>query len=205
MFLLAREVAALLQTVDREVDILFGKTIVVLLMLPVEVEDHEVVPRRAKLAILANKGTIVTIDDAIAEVEAKAIHLGIVEEEAAVEVDAALAVYILILIGQKSHPVTGLAKDGRKESTIVPSPRLPQTMGGEQLLEHVAGQIPRTHHVGEHNQAVFNGQTQLMRRSGKRITIELGMILVVTLAEYQHNRRATIADGIDLQVVHLVF
>ena len=174
-------------------------------MLPVEVEDHEVVPRRAKLAILANKGTIVTIDDAIAEVEAKAVHLGIVEEEAAVEVDAALAVDILILIGQKSHPVAGLAKDGREENAVVPSPRLPQAMGGEQLLEHVAGQIPRTHHVGEHNQAVFDGQPQLMGRSGKRITIELGMILVVTLAEYQYNRRTTIADGIDLQVVHLVF
>ena len=173
-----------------------------------QVRSHQMEDDQVVLLVLALQ-TVVLLEHAfvelvktgIAGIELCLAQLRIVQEEATAEVIDRLIGLRQELVGDKRHVIARLAEHLGEERIVAPLARIADSMERQHILEHVARQIPRGHHIGKRHQTARLGHRQLTGCRRHLVAIELGVVFVIALANHQDDVRHTEGTAIDLYLV----
>ena len=87
--------------------------------------------------------------------------------------------------------IARLAEHLGEERIVAPLARIADGMERQHVLEHVTRQVPRSHHIGKGHQRPLLCHRHLTGCRRHVVAIELGVVLVVTLTDHQHDVRHT--------------
>ena len=164
-------------------------------MLAVEVEDGELssvfgaVVAALKAVVVVEQVFVEDVHAVVAHVKLRLAQLGVVEEEAPAEVVDGILGARQKLVGEKRHVIARLAEHFGKERIVAPFALVAGGIEREEMLEDEAREVPRGHHVVEGHQLASSAAFQLAWRGGLVVAIELRVVLVVALADDEHDLR----------------
>ena len=171
-------------------------------VLPPKVEQIEIAAPRGVVFEQLGDAPVVATAEGVAEIEAKAVEMRVVEKERTVEVDRTLRNTLVKLVGDESHLEAGAPKEERKEHPVRPCARRVGTVGRKEGLEGIAGEVPRRDHVVKHRQLALSAQPVELRRGALPIAVKAGVVFVVTLADHHHNVGRARCDAVHACRVH---
>ena len=171
-----------------------------------QVEDEEVrvnvnVPVPVNTVIVAKQSLVEDVKLRVSHVKLLLGERLVVDEESAREVIHRLLGLRQELIGEECHPVARLAEELAEERIVAPVRRVAHAVGGHQVLEYEARQVPRRYgvvHLGQQSRAL---QLHLLRHVLLVVAVELRMALIETLAQDKHYRRALHVTRVHLRPV----
>ena len=130
---------------------------------------------------------VVSVSTAVAGIKLALAEVRIVEEEAAAEVVDGILRLGLELIRQKVHLIASLTEHLGEERLIAPFPLFADSPERQHVLEHKTREIPRSHHIRKDYQTAVCRHCHLSWSRRLVIAIELRVVLVIALADYQHD------------------
>ena len=130
---------------------------------------------------------VVSVSTAVAGIKLALAEVRIVEEEAAAEVVDGILRLGLELIRQKVHLIASLTEHLGEERLVAPFPLFADSPERQHVLEHKTREIPRSHHIRKDYQTAVCRHCHLSWSRRLVIAIELRVVLVIALADYQHD------------------
>ena len=189
-----------------ETSLLLAVTILVAHMLTHQVEDGEVVLaavfRCLQLVVVVIEQTVIEgMKLGVAAIKLQLAQLWIVQEETATEViDGFLGLWQK-LVGDEGDMIACLAEQLWEERIVAPLSLLANHMGREDVLENKTRQVPTGHDIRKLGQ--FTGSLQSLLTWGRlhEITILLGVVSAIALADDEYDLWRAIGAGIHLDLV----
>ena len=174
-------------------------------VLPPKVEQIKVAPPRGVVFEQLGDAPVVATAEGVAEIEAKAVEMRIVEKERTVKVDRTLRKALVKLVGDESHLEAGAPKEEGEEHAVCPCARRVGAVCRKEGLEGVAGEVPRRDDVVKYRQLALSAQAVELWGGALPIAVKAGVVFVVTLADHHHNVGRARRDAVHACRVHHVF
>ena len=167
-----------------------------------QVENHEVsltLPIGLRTLIIGLQETLVkTVGLGVTNIKLPLAQFRIVQEEVAAEVVDGLLRLGQELVGDKRYVIASLAEHLWEKRLVAPLATIADGIERQHVLEDKARQIPRGHHIGKRNERTIFGHHHLIGCCLFLIAVELGVMLVVALANHQHDVGHAIAAAVHL-------
>ena len=142
----------------------------------------------------------------VAMVKTELLHLGIIQEERTVEIDASLRNGVEELIGEKGNLEFCALEQGWKEDAFRPSASFIGTLSGEEGSKSIACDVPRRNDIIKDNQLPSLCTFTESWCRGQAISVERSMMFVVAFADDDHDVWTTLVCHLqNRQVLHACF
>ena len=167
-------------------------------------EDDEVVLALFFLqfvVIVGKQSVIQGVKFRIAAVKLEFAQFGVIEEEAAAEIEYSLLGLRQEFVGNEGDMIPRLTKEFGEERIVAPLALLAHHMRGEYILEHKTCKVPARHHVRKLGELARPLQSRLPGGSVHKVAILLRVVPAVALAYDEHYVARTEAATVHLHVL----
>ena len=197
--------AMLLVVGSREMSLLLRIARVVVHVLAKQMEDDERpitnLSRGGFLIPIPEQTVVPRVYGRIAITEHGIGELRVVQEETAGEVKDRLLCFRQELVGEEGHVVACLLEHFGKERIVAPRTLVANNIERQHVLEDEARQVPGRHDISKLNELSCSLTCQLSRRGGHIVAIELGVMLVIALADDQHDGWRSVVAAVHHRLV----
>ena len=192
-----------------EVLALWREAVVIVGVLSLEMEDGEtglvgicLAIFHHYLVVISQYSCVVFIQLGVANIKLGLAQDGIVEEESSTEVIHSFLGLGKKLVGDEGHTITCPSEQFGEERVVTPVALVAHGVQGEDILEYEAREIIWRYDVGKRYEIALPTQFHLPWCRFVGIAIELGVVLVVALTDYENDVLATEGTAIHLYILY---
>ena len=127
------------------------------------------------------------------------------QEEATTEIENSLFGLGKELIGDESNMIASLAENLWEQRTIAPLALIANGIKREHVLKYETRKVPRGYHIRKRHKTSFVPHRHLSWCSRLLVAIKLGVMLIITLSDNQHDIGYTIIATIYLNLLACSF